>query len=224
VSVPFSRALPSSFEGATRRSYGGKRHSVTVLTLASPHSVVQWRGWPHRAGGRRNSVGVGFPGGVRGPVWWGFTLDLGACGVPAHLMLWSGGTGAASWARGGGPTLASSEAEFRPRGRPALERGGVSPEGAPSPRAKWSFGVAAPGPSSEAEFRPRGAGAGCLLGRWCYSGRGCTRCGLSLVGSFAFSLFCEKLGFPPLIRGPLWSSPTIAPEPLRRYPLGTRRG
>jgi hypothetical protein len=33
----------------------------------------------------------------------------------------------------------SSEAKPRPRGRPALERGGASPEGAPSPQAMRSF-------------------------------------------------------------------------------------
>jgi hypothetical protein len=57
----------------------------------------------------------------------------------------------------------SSEAEFRPRGRPALERRGVSSEGASSPRARWSFGSTALDPSSEAEFRPRGAGTGRLM-------------------------------------------------------------
>jgi hypothetical protein len=62
-------------------------------------------------------------------------------------------------------------------------------------------------PSSEAEFCPRGVGAGCLLGRWCYSGCGCTRCGLLLVTSFAFLLFCEN-GVSPVIRGPLWLSLT----------------
>jgi hypothetical protein len=37
------------------------------------------------------------------------------------------------------PVRASSEAESRPRGGPALERGGVSPEGASNPRARLSF-------------------------------------------------------------------------------------
>jgi hypothetical protein len=50
VSVPFSRVPPSSFEGAACRPYDSGRHSVTELTLALPHSVVQWRGWPHREG------------------------------------------------------------------------------------------------------------------------------------------------------------------------------
>jgi hypothetical protein len=57
VPVPFSRAPPSSFEGAAHRPYGGGWHSVTELTLALLHSVVQWRRWPHRAGGWRNSAG-----------------------------------------------------------------------------------------------------------------------------------------------------------------------
>jgi hypothetical protein len=69
VSVPFLRVSPSSFEGAACRSYGGGWHSVTELTLALLHSVVQWRGWPHRAGGWRNSDGAEFPSGVRGPAW-----------------------------------------------------------------------------------------------------------------------------------------------------------
>jgi hypothetical protein len=64
---------------------------------------------------------------------------------------------------------ASSEAESCPRGRLALERGGVSPEGASSPLARRSLteGASSPlarrsltrggvQPSSEAECRPRG--------------------------------------------------------------------
>jgi hypothetical protein len=132
-----------------------------------------------------------------------------------------GGVGATSRACGGGPTRASSEAESRPRVRIALERGGVSPEGASdprarrsfargdsSPRARRSFGVTASGPSSEAEFRPRGAGASRLLGRWGYLGRGRMRCNLPLVSSFVFLLFCEEMGFSPVLRRPLWLSPT----------------
>jgi hypothetical protein len=42
-------------------------------------------------------------------------------------------------ARGG--VQPSSEAESRTRGRPALERGGVSPEGALGPVACWVVGV-----------------------------------------------------------------------------------
>jgi hypothetical protein len=39
--------------------------------------------------------------------------------------------------------------------------------------------------------------------------------------------FCylrKKMSFPRVIRGPLWLSPIVAPEPLRWYPSGTRRG
>jgi hypothetical protein len=59
----------------------------------------------------------------------------------------------------------SSEAESRPRGRPALERGGVSSEGASSPRARCSLVSTALCPSSETEFRPRGLGLTVLMGR-----------------------------------------------------------
>jgi hypothetical protein len=54
------------------------------------------------------------------------------------------------------PARASSEAESHPRGRPALERGGVSPEGAPSPRARRNTTRGGVRPSSEAESHPRG--------------------------------------------------------------------
>jgi hypothetical protein len=50
ASVPFSRVLPSSFEGAARWSYESGQHSVTEMTPALPHSSVQWRRWPHREG------------------------------------------------------------------------------------------------------------------------------------------------------------------------------
>jgi hypothetical protein len=40
VLIPFSRVLPSSFKDAACRSCGSRRHSVTELTVASPHSVV----------------------------------------------------------------------------------------------------------------------------------------------------------------------------------------
>jgi hypothetical protein len=55
ASVPLSRVPPSSFEGAARGPYESGWRSVTELTLASPHSDVQWRGWPHREGWRNNA-------------------------------------------------------------------------------------------------------------------------------------------------------------------------
>jgi hypothetical protein len=54
-SSPLSRVPPSSFEGMARRPYESGRHSVAELTPTLPHSVVQWRGWPHR-GSWRNSA------------------------------------------------------------------------------------------------------------------------------------------------------------------------
>jgi hypothetical protein len=74
-----------------------------------------------------------------------------------------------SLTRGGDQPL--SEAKFHPRGRPALERGGTSLEGATGPRTRRNLTQggdqpsseakfrAVPPPSNEAEFRPRGAGA-----------------------------------------------------------------
>jgi hypothetical protein len=59
---------------------------------------------------------------------------------------------------------ASSEAESRLRGRPALERRGVSPEGASTPRARRNLVSTVSCPSSEMEFRPMGAGADCSGG------------------------------------------------------------
>jgi hypothetical protein len=59
----------------------------------------------------------------------------------------------------------SSKAESRPRGRPALERGGVSPEGASNARARRRFVSAALYPSSEMEFRPRERALTVLVGR-----------------------------------------------------------
>jgi hypothetical protein len=61
-----------------------------------------------------------------------------------------------SWAGGGGPTRASSEAESHTREHLALERVGVLPEGASGPQARRSFARGGVYPSSEAEFRPRG--------------------------------------------------------------------
>jgi hypothetical protein len=107
-----------------------------------------------------------FLGGVRGSAWRGFAFDPGTSGVSEHIfnsLVGGAGAGAASlrrprarrrFTRGG--IQPSSEAEIRPRGRPALERGGDSPEGASSPRARRRFARGGVQPSSEAEIRPRG--------------------------------------------------------------------
>jgi hypothetical protein len=123
-------------------------------------------------------------------VWRGFAFDPGARVVSKYLMLRSG-----KWVwerRVGGPARASSGPESRPRGRialerggvspeggvqpssevesclrgcVALERGGVSPEGASSPQARRGFSGTALSPSSEVGFRPRGVGADRSVGR-----------------------------------------------------------
>jgi hypothetical protein len=134
--------------GAACRPYWSGWHSVTEFTPAFPHSspAVPGMAARRRGGGWRNSARIRFPGGVKGPAWRGFTFDLDARVVPEHLMLWSGerargpraravlerggdspeGTSSPRarrrFARGG--VRPSSEAEIRPRGRPALERGG----------------------------------------------------------------------------------------------------
>jgi hypothetical protein len=92
---------------------------------------------------------IRFPSGVRGPAWRGFTFDPSAHVVSEHLMLQSG-----EWARG-----------LRAWGD--LERGGDSPKGVDSPRARRRFARGGGQPSSEAEIHPRGRPAlkrGCPLG------------------------------------------------------------
>jgi hypothetical protein len=102
-------------------------------------------------------------------------------------------------------------------GRPALERGGTSLEGASSPRARRSFVSAVLCPSSEAEFRPRVAGAvgsgGSLRppGPWALA-TGPRLCVLCFVSSFA--LFGKENGISPGCLGDPGLSPTVAPEPL----------
>jgi hypothetical protein len=61
---------------------------------------------------------------------------------------------------GSGP---SSEAETHPRGRQALERGGNSPEGASSPRARRKLCGAAPGPRARWRYA---RGVPRLAARW----------------------------------------------------------
>jgi hypothetical protein len=144
-----------------------------------------------------------------------------------------------------GPRAASSEVENHPRGCEALERGGYSPEGASIPRARRSLARGGVGPSSEAEtprhgawssseteVRPRGTATNRLVGRCGFLGRGpffvpgrghVERICDSRASLFMFYYFLKGV-FSLVIRGPLWLSPTVAPEPLQWYPLGTRRG
>jgi hypothetical protein len=85
---------------------------------------------------------------------------------------------------------------LRPRGRLALERGGVSPEGA------WANCFGGP-------LGPPGSRLCCA--------------GFRLANLFMFAFFTKEGGFPRFFKGPLCVSPTVAPEHLRGYPLGSRR-
>jgi hypothetical protein len=122
-----------SFEGCdvqVVREWAAQCHGVDT---GLPAQFLQCQGWPHGEGWR-NGAGIRFPGGVRGPTWQGFAFDPGARSMSEHLMLRSG-----KWVRGHEPAEPSSEAEIRPSGRIALERGGDSLEGARSPRARGRF-------------------------------------------------------------------------------------
>jgi hypothetical protein len=103
---------------------------------------------------------------VRGTARRGFVFHPGACRCQSIKCPCRGsryGSGepvrttseAESHPRGDWP---SSKAEPHPRGRLALERGGTSPEGATSPRARRRFASAVLCPSSVAEFRSRVVG------------------------------------------------------------------
>jgi hypothetical protein len=120
-----------------------------------------------------------------------------------------------SFTRGG--IQPSSKAEFRPRGRPTLERGGVSPEGASSSRARRSF--ARGGRWGRPFDGPLGSPD--LWASFLYRAVICVKYGCQFAGSFVL-LFAKKMGFSPVVRGPLWLSPTkpvpvstVTGQPLR---------
>jgi hypothetical protein len=80
-------------------------------------------------------------------------------------------------ARGG--AWPSSEVEFRPRGRPALERGGVS--------------TVRRCPLERSGLSPEG----CRGPRLLSPGRDCVGCNLQFVSLFVFRYLRKKMGFPP---------------------------
>jgi hypothetical protein len=135
-------------------------------------------------------------------------------------MIWSG-----EWVQRHEPGAASSAAENHPRGRQALERGGGSPEGASGPRARRSLRGVAHGPRAR---RKLDRGVPRSFGWWAvvaFLGCGPFHFGLRPLGMcfrgswhvrFVFYYF-SKRWVSPVIRGPLWLSPTVAPEPLRWY-------
>jgi hypothetical protein len=191
MSVPFSRVPSSSFRGCGApavRERVAQCHGVDTDLTAQRRTVAGMAAQGRRSAEQRRDM---IPRRCQRAAWRGFAFDPGIRSVSEHSMLWSG-----EWARRHGPVAADPR---EPRARRSPARG----------RAQ---------PSSEAEFRPRGAGAGCLLGRWRYPGRGCMRCNLSLVSSFMFLLFCEKSRFSPGYQGtfravPDTGSPLSRPSP-----------
>jgi hypothetical protein len=121
---PPSRVPPSSFEGAARWPYESGWHSVTELTLASPHSVVQWQGWPHGGGGglaeQRRDMTPRCVGGTT-------CVDSSSTWAPAGVRALNAPVGGAG--TGGRARESFERGGLHPRGRPALERGGPHPRG-----------------------------------------------------------------------------------------------
>jgi hypothetical protein len=106
--------------------------------------------------------------------------------------------------------LALERSGPRPRGRKGLERGG------PRPRKRLSAERGGP--------RWRGICGVALVG--CRGHQGCG-CAVFVIGVRVDLCFAFFAGFkrvsPWLFRGPLWLSPTVAPDHLRVYPSGSRR-
>jgi hypothetical protein len=199
ISIPFSRVPPSSFEGAACGPYKSGQHSVTELTLALPHSVVQGRD------GLTGRVGETVPGYDSQAVSEGrHGVDSSLTRAPAlhqNIKCPSRGSGCGS----GEPARASSEEESRPRRRPALERDGVSPEGASGPRARWTLTRGGVQPSSETESHPRGAPSPQARRSLC----GTTAYPSSEAGFRSRGVGANRFGGPLRLLGP-WA-PAIGP-------------
>jgi hypothetical protein len=93
-------------------------------------------------------------------------------------MLWSG-----EWVWRLEPGAPSSEAEFHPMGRQALERGGVSPEGASGPRARRSLRGVAPGPRARRKLAQGDRGRSVGGPMWLLRAVGLCTFGLRLLGT-----------------------------------------
>jgi hypothetical protein len=115
-----------------------------------------------------------------------------------------------------GPRVTSSKAESRPRGSQSLERGGDSPEGALGPRARRRLRGTTPGPRARRRFVravPRVTVWWAVEVSWAVGPSlfraVATRRVLcdSRICLFAFYYFLKGV-FSPVIRGPLWLSPT----------------
>jgi hypothetical protein len=156
--------------------------------------------------------------------WRAFVFDPGACRCQNIKC-----PGRGSRCGSGGPVRASSEAEPHPRGRPALERGRTSPEGATNPRARRNLTRGGDRPLSEAEPHPRrrpalergevsfvrcraprancsfargGLGLTVLVGRWGRQVHGPLPLGYDCVSYVLYvrlRYFAKEMGFPPVV-------------------------
>jgi hypothetical protein len=150
------------------REWAAQCHRVDTGLTAQCRTVEGMASSGGLAEQRRDMI----PTRVRGTAWRGFVFDLGACVCQNIKSSGRGaGVGAASpreprarWSLARGGVRPSSEAESRPRGRLALERGRIPPEGAFSPRVRRSLVSTALRPSSKTELRSRGAGVDCSGG------------------------------------------------------------
>jgi hypothetical protein len=183
--------------GATWGPYESGRHSVTELTPALPHSsrtVPRMAAQGELAEQRRDMIPRRCQGaGVAGIRLW----PMCSRRVRSFNALVGSGRG------GRELCTASSEAEIRPRGCPALERGGVSVVRRRAPRARRRFARGVPRPTVW-----WAAEVAWAVGSSCHQAVIARGVNLQFVSSFVFLLFCVEMGFPPVIMGLLWLSPT----------------
>jgi hypothetical protein len=121
-----------------RADTGLTAQHLTAAGMASPGGLVEQH---------RDMI----PRRVRGTAWHEFVFDSGAC-MCQNIKC----SGRRSRRGSGEPVRVSSEAESHSRGCLALERGGASPAGASSPRARRKFSRGGVQPLSEVESRSRG--------------------------------------------------------------------
>jgi hypothetical protein len=138
--------------------------SVVLFRGCGVRAVREWIAQCHRAdtgltAQHCTAAGMASPGGlveqhrdmiprrVRGTAWHEFVFDSGAC-MCQNIKC----SGRRSRRGSGEPVRVSSEAESHSRGCLALERGGASPAGASSPRARRSFARGASSPRARRRF------------------------------------------------------------------------
>jgi hypothetical protein len=150
--------------------------------------------------------------------WRRFVFDLGACRCQNIKC-----SGRGSRYGGGETARDSSEAEPHPRGRPALERGGDSPVGASSPRARQNLTrggrpplerggvslVRCCAPRAKRSFARGWPGLAALVGRWGRQVRGPLPLGHECVFVFCefVCIICERNGVSPGCLGDPYGCP-----------------